>query len=231
MLARLWGGGMADMVFTDPPWNVAIGTDKNPPHRQRRGLINDNLGCGFQDFFKEIAKQINNFIKEDGDIYIVMGIEQISQMHLLLLEQKLHWSATIIWVKDIFVLGRSNYHRRYEPIWYGLKRNSSFNGDRTKNDVWEIPRPKKSEEHPTMKPIALIINAIMNSSEINNIILDSFLGSGSTLIACEQTDRICYGMEIDPIYIDVILRRYHKLYPDNEIKCLNRQFDFESLFA
>ena len=120
----------------------------------------------------------------------------------------LHWSATIIWVKDIFVLGRSKYHRRYEPIWYGWRDKSSFNGKRDVDDVWEIPRPKRSEEHPTMKPIALCVKAIENSSVKDGIVYDPFGGSGSTLIACEQLNRKCMMMEIEPKYVDVIIKRW-----------------------
>jgi len=121
----------------------------------------------------------------------------------------MHWSATVIWAKDIFVLGRSKYHRRYEPIWYGWpsKGKSSFCGLRNLDDVWEIPRPRTSEQHPTMKPVELVARAVRNSSEKRDSVFDPFLGSGTTMVAAEQTQRICYGIEIDPRFVAVTLQR------------------------
>jgi len=98
----------------------------------------------------------------------------------------------------------------YEPFFYGWLEKSSYNGSRTETEVWEVDRPQSSKEHPTMKPIELCARAIKNSSQQNMIVLDPFLGSGSTLIACEQTDRICYGMELDPKYCEVICQRWEK---------------------
>lgn len=205
---QLMAGKRTDMCFTDPPWNVAIGLDSNPRHRQREGLINDNLGENFFDFLKIAAANIALF--NDGDLYCVMGCEEWPNIHRALTDADLHWSSTIVWVKDIFVLGRSKYHRRYEPIWYGWKEKSTFCADRKQDDVWEFPRPKKSEEHPTMKPVELVQHAIVNSSPRGGAVLDLFLGSGTTLIAAEKTERICYGMELDPQYVDVIIERWEK---------------------
>lgn len=211
---RLMDGKKADMVFTDPPWNVAIGLDSNPRHRQREGLMNDNLGDGFPDFLSKFCPLLSEYC--DGDIYCVMGCEEWPNVHRALTDAGLHWSSTIVWVKDVFVLGRSKYHRRYEPIWYGWRDKSSYQADRKQDDVWEIPRPKRSVEHPTMKPIELVVKAIKNSG--TGIVMDLFLGSGSTLIACEQTKRTCYGMEIDPHYCTVILDRWSKLTGKEPVK-------------
>ena len=125
----------------------------------------------------------------------------------------LHWSATVIWVKDSFVLGRSKYHRRYEPIWYGWKDGgkSSFCKRRDLDDVWEIPRPKRSVEHPTMKPVELVARAIANSSSPKGIVADLFAGAGSTLMAAEQLGRACYSLELEPGYCDVICQRWSAL--------------------
>jgi DNA modification methylase len=198
----------SDMVFTDPPWNVAIGEDSNPRHRQREGLINDNLGKDFGAFLDGLSKNILDFNK--GDVYCVMGCEEWPNIHRALTEVGLHWSSTIVWAKDIFVLGRSKYHRQYEPIWYGWKgkSKSTYRGDRKQSDLWQCKRPKRSDEHPTMKPVELVEKALVNSSRADDIVLDLFLGGGSTLIACEKSERICYGMEIDPKYADVIVQRY-----------------------
>lgn len=222
-MVKLMGGVRSNMLFTDPPWNVGIGTDGNPKHKQRQGLVNDALGQDFFGFLVKSAKIVA--AHNDGDIYCVMGCEQWPTIHAALTGEGLHWSATIIWVKDIFVLGRSKYHRRYEPIWYGWKEKSTYVADRKQDDVWEIPRPKRSDEHPTMKPVELMSRAILNSSNERDIVLDPFLGSGSTMVAAEKNRRKCYGMEIDPIYADVIIRRLLALYPDIPFRCLNRDVD------
>ncbi len=199
------------MVFTDPPWNVAIGEDSNPRHRQRPGLKNDNLSSqdylNFISAFAAVCARTNN-----GDMYCVLGAASWPTLDLIFREYGFHWSATIIWVKDIFVLGRSKYHRRYEPIWYGWHKEgkSTFCDNRSLDDVWEISRPKRSPEHPTMKPVELCVRAISNSSVIGQCVLDLFLGSGSTLIACEKLNRRCYGMEIAPMYCDVIVKRWEE---------------------
>jgi DNA modification methylase len=121
-----------------------------------------------------------------------------------------HWSTTIIWSKDRFVLGRADYQRQLEPIWYGWREGSPFywNGDRNQGDVWTIKRPSSSEAHPTMKPLTLVERAIENSSQPGDLIADLFLGSGSTLIAAGRTGRDCYGMELDPHYASVVLARW-----------------------
>lgn len=211
-IERLMGGKKADMVFTDPPWNVAIGLDSNPRHRQRPGLKNDNLSANdFRDFLAGVAATIADVCT--GDVYCVLGASEWPSLDLALRGAGLHWSATIIWVKDSFVLGRSKYHRRYEPIWYGWKagEKSSFCARRDLDDVWEIPRPKRSEEHPTMKPVSLVARATQNSSRSKGLVFDPFLGSGTTLIAAEQLGRTCYGTEIDPGYCDVIVARWENL--------------------
>lgn len=209
--ARLLGERRIAAVFTDPPWNVAIGQDTNPRHRQRKGLINDDMpAADFRTFLDAFAAAI--VPRLDGDLYCVLGASEWPTLDLALRGAGLHWSATVIWVKDLFVLGRSKYHRRYEPIWYGWPtgRKSSFGTDRSLDDVWEIPRPKRSEEHPTMKPVELVERAIANSSKAGDLILDPFLGSGTTLIAAEKTGRVGYGMEIDPRYVAVTIERWER---------------------
>src|SRR5665811_1272338 len=121
-----------------------------------------------------------------------------------------HWSDYIVWAKDRFVLGRAPYQRAYEPIWFGWREGVSpfWCGDRNQSDVWQIERPTDSPLHPTMKPLPLIERAIENSSKPGDVILDLFLGSGSTLIAAERTGRICYGMELDEHYASIVLARW-----------------------
>ena len=194
------------VCFTDPPWNVAYGTTANPRWRERT-ITNDDLPAD------EFAALLGAFAalmarRVTGDVYVVMGSSEWPTVDAALRAAGLHWSATIIWVKDQFTLGRSNYQRRYEPIWYGWRRKSSFTGDRALDDVWEVPRPKRSDEHPTMKPVALVSRALVNSSLPGDVILDPFLGSGSTLIAAESLGRTCFGIDIEPRYVQVAIERW-----------------------
>jgi len=200
--------GPCEMAFTDPPWNVAIGLDSNPRHRQRKGLINDNLGKDFPAFLHKVAAALAAAVRKD--IYVVMGCAEWPNVHAALAAAGFHWSSTIVWVKDIFVLGRSNYHRRYEPIWYGWQKNSSYRGDRKQDDVWEHQRPTRSPEHPTMKPVELVEHAILNSSVKGDTVLDLFGGSGTTLLACEKTGRKCRMIELEPGYCQVIIDRWEE---------------------
>jgi len=209
---RLMASQRGTAAFTDPPWNVAIGQDSNPRHRQRAGLENDDLSPeDFAKFLGDFARNLERHL--DGDLYCVLGASEWPTLDLALRGAGFHWSATIIWVKDVFVLGRSKYHRRYEPLWYGWpdKGTSSFGERRDLDDVWEIPRPKVSAEHPTMKPIELVSRAITNSSRHGDLIVDPFGGSGTTLLAAEQLGRRCNMMELDPGYCDVIVERYRLL--------------------
>ena len=210
-VARLFGTEHATCMFTDPPWNVAIGKDSNPRHRQREGLANDDLSP------EEFSKFLESFVRHAtpkvlGDTYVVLGASEWPTLDRTLRAAGYHWSATIIWAKDVFVLGRSKYHRRYEPIWYGWHESakSSFGDRRDLDDVWEIPRPKRSEEHPTMKPVELAVRAIGNSSKAGDIVYEPFGGSGSTLIAAEQLGRRCFAIEISPLYCDVVVSRYEQ---------------------
>lgn len=212
---RLLDGEQARMMFTDPPWNVGIGQDSNPRHRQRQGLQNDSLSpAEFQSFLDGFISVARSVVI--GDIYCVLGASEWPRLDSSLRTAGFHWSATVIWVKDVFVLGRSKYHRRYEPIWYGWHKDqrSSFTKRRDLDDVWEVARPKRSEEHPTMKPVELAIRAIENSSQAGENVLDLFGGSGSTLIAAEQTSRKAFLMELDPLYCDVIVQRYEQFSGD-----------------
>ncbi len=209
---RLMGTQRAHMCFTDPPWNVAIGKDSNPRHRQREGLQNDDLTpAQFAGFIDGFASAIRAAV--DGDVYCVLGASEWPSLDRGLRAAGFHWSATVIWVKQVFVLGRAKYHRRYEPIWYGWhdKSKSSYVGGRSEDDVWEIPRPFRSDEHPTMKPVALVERAIKNSSGHGDLVFDPFMGSGTTLIASERLGRACRGVDIEPRYVDVAVRRWQRL--------------------
>lgn len=217
---KLMSEDIADMVFTDPPYNVDYGNEE-------RKIENDNLGSEFPEFLEKVIKNIFGYSK--GAIYICMSSSEIDTLQSTFRSLGGHWSTFVIWAKDTFTLGRSDYHRQYEPILYGWKDGSShyFCGDRSQGDVWEFPKPKKNDVHPTMKPVELCQRAVQNSSKPNDIVLDLFGGSGSTLIACAQTKRKCRMMEFEPKYCDVILKRYLALYPDSQILRNGEEFKFE----
>ena len=204
-------GNRMEMVFTDPPWNVNYGDTDHPSWKQRT-IMND---CMPQEDFKEFMSKSFACMAESlvvgGMVYVVMSAQEWGSLMPALSDNGFHWSSTIIWNKDRLVLSRKDYHTRYEPIWYGWKDGAPRIHpltDRQQCDVWDIPRPTKSEEHPTMKPVELVERSIMNSSKRGNYVLDQFGGSGTTLIACENTGRTCYMMELDPKYCDVIVNRY-----------------------
>ena len=142
------------------------------------------------------------------------------------LDKSLHCSTTIVWNKDQFTLGRGKYQNKYEPCWFGWgSSGASFTNDRKLTNVWDFPRPKKSDLHPTMKPIPLIENALKMSSKTGMKVLDLFLGSGSTMVASHQLKRKCYGTELDPKYCQVIVDRMIKLDPTLEIKLNGKKYE------
>lgn len=210
---KLMGDDMADMVFTDPPWNVNYGAVEkdNAQGYKPRTIINDFMGTEeFKEFMFSAFKCMNEVSKAGACTYVVMSPQEWGNMMLTLAQNDYHWSSTIIWNKDRLVLSRKDYHTKYEPIWYGWKAGTRLCPlkDRKQSDVWDFDRPTKSEEHPTMKPVGLVARAVQNSSKKDNLVLDLFGGSGTTLIACEQTDRSCCMMELDPKYVDVIIERW-----------------------
>lgn len=213
---KLMGDTKANMIFTDPPYNVDYGSSKNPRHKIR-SIENDSMSdSDWAEFNLHLAQTMS--ARCTGDVYI-FGASGPDGMRarLAYVEAGFHWSATIIWKKQQLVLSPAKYQRIYEPCFYGWHENgkSSFVGDRKQVELWEIDRPLNSKEHPTMKPIELCAKGIKNSSKKGDIVLDLFLGSGSTLIACEQTDRTCYGMELSEQYLDVVRKRWCKyVYPD-----------------
>ena len=217
VVGRLMNGEKADMVFTDPPWNVNYGAVQkgNAMGYKPRTIKNDHMETDeFKDFMFRSFKSMNEASKPGCMTYVVMSAQEWGNMMLTLAENEYHWSSTIIWNKDQLVLSRKDYHTKYEPIWYGWKEGESRLcplQDRKQCDVWDFERPKKSDEHPTMKPVGLVAKAITNSSKKGNVVLDLFGGSGTTLIASEQTNRRCRMVELDPHYCDVIIKRWENL--------------------
>jgi DNA modification methylase len=216
---------LADMIFTDPPYNVAVG-DKNkvlnqfqPSNRITENIANDKFKTDdeiSEKLWLPAFTNLYSFSKDDCAIYVTMPQGGTHMMMMMMMMHKACWNVKheLIWVKNspTFSMGRLDYDYQHEPILYGWKKSHNFYGKGKYNkSIWTIDKPKKCDLHPTMKPIELIENALLNSSVKNNVVLDLFGGSGSTLIACEQLERKARLMELDEHYIDVIIQRWQKL--------------------
>ncbi len=208
-VSRLAGGQAAAMAFCDPPYNIDYGNIKHPKFKMR-DIQNDNLDADeFRQFCRQWAAQIREHVT--GCVYVCGPPGPDGRTMFAELDNALHCSTTVIWNKDVFTLGRSKYQNKHEPIWFGWNTTGKrFTGNRTLTNVWDFDRPKRSDLHPTMKPVELVATAISHASRRGDIVLDLFGGSGSTLIACEKTQRKAQLLEIDPKYIDVIVTRWQE---------------------
>lgn len=253
---KLMAGKKADMVFTDPPYNVDYqGSMNTHGQNKREGIMNDKMTN--EQFYQFLYDSIRNMMAVcPGVFYICMSSKEMPNLKAAFDNAGGHWQTFIMWVKNTFTLSRADYQSQYEPILYGWNdkcvnhyfygyRNISnvweelpnkikyeddkttitmggmkleidgkvtgkikLMGQKAKTDIWRFDKPTRSAEHPTMKPVKLVCQALVNSSVAGQLVLDPFLGSGSTLIAAEQTGRVCYGIELDPKYCDVIRKRY-----------------------
>ena len=208
---KVLDGSLADLCFTDPPYNVNYGNkarDKTPGKDRR--ILNDNLGDGFEVFLYDSCVNILTLTK--GGVYMCMSSSELHTLQAAFNAAGGHWSTFVIWAKNSFTLGRSDYQRQYEPILYGWKEGADhfWCGARDQGDVWFVDKPRKNDLHPTMKPVALVERAIRNSSKSRDTVLDPFGGSGTTLIACEKTGRSARLIELDPIYVDVVVSRWQE---------------------
>ena len=220
---RLMDGKKADMVFTDPPYNVAyegeFGRQTMSKEKKKWSKIeNDDMSpeawANFTDGY--LTTIIENC---EGPVYIFMSCKELPIVQNRFIALGGHWQSTIIWQKERFVFGMKDYKSEYEPFIYGWVKNRNWSGPQNMTDIWKISRDRaKDYDHPTQKPVEIIERAITNSSEQEYTVLDPFSGSGSTLIASEKTGRICYGMELDPKYIDVIVQRYVDYTGNENIK-------------
>ena len=203
------GGELADMCFCDPPYNVnyANFTDKKRSGKSRP-ILNDALGKDFDALLYDACVNILTVTK--GAVYICMSSSELDVLQKAFRAAGGHWSTFVIWAKNTFTLGRSDYQRQYEPILYGWKDGIDhyWCGARDQGDVWFIDKPSKNDLHPTMKPVELVERAIRNSSKSRDIVLDPFGGSGTTLIAAERAGRSARLVELDPRYVDVIVERW-----------------------
>jgi len=208
---NLMGEELADMVFTDPPYNVNYANSaKDKMRGTSRAIKNDNLGVEFEGFLYDVCTNLMMMCK--GAMYICMSSSELHTLHQAFTKAGGKWSTFIIWAKNHFTMGRADYQRQYEPILYGWKDGNEhfWCGARDQSDIWFVNKPVKNDLHPTMKPIELVERALHNSSKTKDIVLDAFGGSGSTMIACEKTNRRARLIELDPKYADVIVKRWQE---------------------
>jgi len=207
----LLAGELADMAFTDPPYNVNYANSaKDKLRGKNRPILNDALGDGFDAFLYDAA--VNLLTVTKGTVYICMSSSELDVLQKAFREAGGKWSTFIVWAKNTFTLGRADYQRQYEPILYGWKDGADhfWCGARDQGDVWFFDKPAKNDLHPTMKPVALVERAIRNSSKSRDIVLDLFGGSGTTMIAAEKCGRRARLVELDPKYVDVVVRRWQE---------------------
>ncbi len=201
-VSRLMAGQQASLMVTDPPYGVAYAPEGR---KRKRPIANDDLGTDQGVFW---TKAFFAWPLE-GDAYVFSPSGPLIQtLCASIVAAGIEHHQWLIWVKDRLVLGHSNYHYRHEHVFYGWKGKTSWQGSRKEDSVWEEGRPQASPQHPTMKPVALCVRAIENSSGAADLVIDAFLGSGTTLIAAERTGRCCRGMEIDPRYCRVVISRW-----------------------
>jgi DNA modification methylase len=215
-VALLMNGQKADMVFTDPPYNVAY----EGGSKKRDAIANDKIN----DFYKFLYDVYTNcflFMNDGSPIYVAHSELERANFILAFVDAGFKYSSIIVWVKNNSTFSMNkDYKWKHEPIIYGWKQGKErvWQGDNKQDTVWNIDRPSRSEEHPTMKPIELCEKAIKNSSIENSLIFEPFTGSGSTMVAAHQLKRKCYGTELDPKYCQVIVDRMRKLDPTLVIK-------------
>ena len=206
-VAILMDNKRANLIITDPPYNVAFESSDGLSIKNDR-MENEK----FYEFLLSAFKNMAGHLEKGGSAYVFHADTEGLNFRKAFIDAGFHLSGCCIWVKNSLVLGRSDYQWQHEPVLYGLLQNGkhfwSKNAGRSQTTIWNFDKPKKNKNHPTSKPLELLAYPIGNSSSENAIVIDTFGGSGSTLMTCEQTNRICYTMEIDEKYASVILRRY-----------------------
>ena len=227
-VAKLMNGQKADMVFTDPPYGVSAsgGRSQTVERNNIKKIENDNLrGNELKQFISDALSIMP--IKESGSFYVCYDHKTQVEFISAIKENNWNFKRTLIWNKNVFGLsGKKGYRPKYELIAFGcIGEDYKWFGNNAQADVIDVARPKEREgNHPTPKPIELIEIALKNSSEFGNLITDSFLGSGSTMVAAHQLGRKCYGMELDPKYCQVIIDRMHKLDSSLIIKINGQEY-------
>lgn len=227
---RLMDGKRANLVVTDPPYNVN--------YEGSAGKIkNDNMNTDkFYNFLLDAFSNMEKVMADDASIYVFHADTEGLNFRKAFNDAGFYLSGCCIWKKPSLVLGRSPYQWQHEPCLYGWKKKGKHQwySGRKETTIWEFEKPKKNADHPTMKPIALLAYPISNSSMSNTLILDPFGGSGSTLIACEQTDRSCYTIELDEKFCDVIVKRYiEQVGTDKDVSVLRdgKEYQYSEVTA
>ena len=202
---KLMDGKRANLVLTDPPYGVSF--------KSSSGLTIQNDSMKNEEFYNFLKKAFENMVahlEPGGAGYVFHADTEGLNFRQAFIDAGFHLAGCCIWVKDSLVLGRSDYQWQHEPILYGFLKNGkhTWYSDRKQTTIWNFKKPKRNENHPTSKPLDLLGYPLKNSSQENAIVIDTFGGSGSTLMACEGLNRICYTMELDEKYASVILRRY-----------------------
>lgn len=210
-------GNQVDLIVTDPPYNVAYqgATD------DELTILNDSMENDlFATFLKQVFAVMFSILKEGGSYYVFHADSEGENFRSGLRRAGFKLAQCCIWVKNSMVMGRQDYQWQHEPCLYGWKPGAShfWNSDRKQTTLWHFDKPQRNGIHPTMKPIALMAYPISNSSAPGQIVADFFSGSGSTLMACQHIDRICYAMEIDPQYVTATVLRYQSMFPTNSIR-------------
>ena len=214
-VAALMDGKKANLVVTDPPYNVAFESSDG------LSIKNDKMaGDKFYEFLLSAFKNMADHLEKGGAAYVFHADTEGLNFRKAFIDAGFHLSGCCIWVKNSMVLGRSDYQWQHEPVLYGFLQNGkhfwSSKAGRSQTTIWNFDKPKKNKNHPTSKPLDLLAYPIGNSSQENAVVIDTFGGSGSTLMTCEQTNRICFMMELDEKYASVILRRYVEDTGDEE---------------
>ena len=204
-VATLMDGKRANLIVTDPPYGVSF--------KSTSGLTIKNDSMKDEEFYNFLYKSFANMVahtENGGAAYVFHADTEGLTFRKAFIDAGFHLAGVCIWAKNSLVLGRSDYQWQHEPVLYGFLQNGKHRwySDRKQTTIWNFNKPKRNENHPTSKPLDLLSYPIRNSSQENAIIIDTFGGSGSTLMACEATNRICYTMELDEKYASVILRRY-----------------------
>ena len=212
----LMQGEKADLCVTDPPYNVSyVGETAEQMTIENDSMSNDE----FLSFLRQVFKSIKSVMHDGAAIYVFHADTEGSNFRRAFVEAGFKFAQCCIWMKNSFAMGRQDYQWQHEPVLYGWVPGAAHKwySDRRQSTVWQFDRPQRNAIHPTMKPIPLIAYPIQNSSQARDTVIDFFSGSGSTLIACEKTDRICRAIELDPRYVDASVRRYRQMFPGKTI--------------
>lgn len=212
-VAKLMDGKKANLILTDPPYGVSFKSSSGLTI-QNDSMKNDE----FYNFLLAAFKNVVVHLEPGGGAYVFHADTEGLNFRKAFIDAGLHLAGCCIWVKNSLVLGRSDYQWQHEPVLYGFLQNGKHKwfSDRKQTTIWNFDKPKRNENHPTSKPLDLLAYPLKNSTQANAIVVDTFGGSGSTLMACENTNRICYTMELDEKYASVILRRYVEDTGDKE---------------